>query len=675
MLDFEELVAEIPVHVYWLDRHNVYQGCNDIQAKSFSLVSRHEIIGKRNADLLTMTEEIADICNQNNLKVMETGEAVLVEEPIMWPDGRLGVVLTCKRPWFDKKTQAVIGLIGISLDFSKYKEQEAALERAIEHTQLSLDFIISQMPAHVYWKNKEGIYLGCNDLQARNLGFNSSSEIIDKTDFDISKDELAAKKFFDNDRRVMEQTEHEVVEEEIDLSGERRIVLSSKTALKNTKGEVIGLVGISFDITDRKQMEAALVEAKEVAETANHAKTEFIENMRHDIRTPLCGIVSFSEILERETDRNKIKEYAVYLRKSGKELLHFLNEVLDSMNVASGEIPLVQKRFSLREVLEKVIDLHRAMAADKKLAMNFHFDEAIPKYLIGDPLRIYRIILELLSNALKFTSEGQVNIYAQWLRKESDTRHHTIQIVIEDTGIGIAEDKQQELFVRFKRLTPSYQGIYKGTGLGLSIAKQFLDELEAEIYIESALGKGTRLTCAFDFREALLTEELQSTVVLKKSGALVALQKNVATTIAPSFSVQEPICVLIVEDEPIAAMVVRVILEELGCIVDIATNGESAIELSMSNNYNLIFMDIGLPDIDGYETTLRIRAAEAQRMQAEQSHRSFIVGLTGHADPDRKRRGLDVGMNVVLTKPLSRDQAVSLLEMIVGKSAIVEGSR
>ena len=562
-----------------------------------------------------------------------------------------------------------------------YPQHEGALsiESVIGNVVEYYESVISCMPGNIYWVDKHCVALGCNKNVLDTFGLTNLSEFKG-----LSFEEMAQVtgfpletilSFKKDTLEVLNSCKAKLNVEDPpirDSHGREVYFLTSRVPLFDRHGAILGVAGISIDITERKKMEVALLEAKKAAEAANHAKTEFLENMRHDIRTPLCGITGFAELLKLEEDRNKIKEYADLLLKSGTSLLHFLNGILDSTNIATGEIPIAKKRFDLREILAKVIDLHRAVAAHKKLDMNFYFDEAIPKHLIGDPMRVYRIVLELLANALKFTAKGQVDVYVDLMKKEEGTRLHIIKILIEDTGIGIAEHQQQELFIRFKRLTPSYKGIYKGTGLGLSIAKQFLDDLAAEIYVESTLSKGSRFTCVFEFREALFNDDLDTlkdALSTSLENHAVLKDTEVATTEKlPDSSVQKALCILLVEDDSIAAMVARAILENLGCAADLAVDGTSAIELSKNKDYHLIFMDIGLPGIDGYETTSQIRAIEAEKAAQSTSgkaHRAFIAGLTAHADPDKKQHGLDVGMNVVLMKPLSFDKAIMLFEMSV----------
>jgi two-component system aerobic respiration control sensor histidine kinase ArcB len=260
------------------------------------------------------------------------------------------------------------------------------------------------------------------------------------------------------------------------------------------------------DISERKAIEEELKEAKEKAEIANTAKNAFLENMRHDIRTPLSGIIGFAELLRNEKNPDKIGNYTNKLVASSTELLNFLNEILESIHIASGEIPLVHRQFNLKDIFKSLSNLYQPKAHEKQLTLEFHFDEKISPYLIGDPVRIYRVILELLGNALKFTQEGRVDIYAKISKKNDEDI--IIQIEVKDTGAGISSENQHELFVRFKRFTPSSQGIYQGSGLGLSIVKQFIEDLQGEIYYDTKNTTGAKFICLIPLKEALLQKKL-----------------------------------------------------------------------------------------------------------------------------------------------------------------------
>lgn len=550
----------------------------------------------------------------------------------------------------------------------------------------TLNAVIHDLPGSIYWKDRNGVYLGCNSygmmkLQSQTL---QQDSIVGKTDYDLFPKDIADQ-YIKHDLEVINSGKEMCIEEKVSTyNGKILTQLSYKKPLHNPQGNIIGVMGNTIDITHLKEIEKELREQKEKAEVANIAKTEFLENMRHDIRTPLSGIVGLSELLQKENNINKIKQYTTELAESGKELLQFLNEILESINVSSGEIPLLKKKFNLRTILENVIKLHQPKANEKALKLELTVDEHLPHYMMGDPIRIYRVILELLVNALKFTKEGYIKISAKLAKKEE--QNIVIQIEVEDTGPGIPPEKQQELFVRFKRLTPSYQGIYKGAGLGLSIIKQFIDDLQGEIHYLENSHKGAKFIILLPLKQSLLDNEVgednyklipniasldisstkpnpeeSSSRLDKLDSSISALEpssikpKTESKKLLPILD--KKITILIVEDQPISAHVVKEFFTRLGCGIEIAKNGKNAIQMAKNNHYNLIIMDIGLPDLNGYEIVKAIRTYEHYY-----SSRVPIIGLTAHIDQEKKQQGLDAGMNLVLTKPLTEENAINILK-------------
>ena len=549
-------------------------------------------------------------------------------------------------------------------------DQHLSVEEIVERVVYYYESIISCMPGNVYWLDKNGIALGCNKNVLKMFGLNSLSEFKGLTFKEMEKIgnwSVQATESFKHD--TLEITTNGTAKLNIeepaipDDNGTLIHFLTSRVPLFDHSGSVIAIVGISIDITDRKNMEQALQEAKEKADTANKAKTEFLKNMRHDIRTPLSGIIGFAELLNNETNKERIAEFTDGLVQSSKELLKFLNEVLESINVASGEIPLLKKAFNLKNKLTDVIKLYLPKAFEKKLNLEFIFDEAIPKYIIGDPVRIYRIILELVGNALKFTHQGHVKIFAK-LAKKNDSKL-IIKIEVEDTGPGIPEEKKQELFIRFKQLIPSYGGVYKGSGLGLFIAKQFIDDLEGEIYIENNTKQGTKFICLLPMRGSLIDEYFEE----DKLAVDHVIFDNIPIKLPPSATANptKQSRILIVEDQIQSSMVVKYLLNDFGYSTDIAHDGQTATELFKNNHYDLILMDIGLPDINGYETTKKIRLLEASL-----NNRVPIVALTAHFSPEEKQQCLDASMDAIFTKPLLKEKMINILETFIPNYLIKE---
>lgn len=557
----------------------------------------------------------------------------------------------------------------LSLRLQEKEQEIAELEKQLVNNKKQQDStlnyfedIISRVPGCVYWLDKNNIYLGCNNNLVQLLDLSSTKDIIGKTNYDLPwKDDASYLDDFNN--KVMKSGKSFKSEEVVKIGNKTRTYVSEKVPICDLSKNVIGLVGISIDITESKKLENDLKKAKEKAEIANRAKTEFLENMRHDIRTPLTGIVGFADLLKMESDNPLIKEYSENLVASSHALLDLLDEVLEAIRVSSGEIPKLKKKFNLERALNHVIELNRAKSAQKKIALCLKYDEHIPQYVIGDKVRLHRVALELVANALNFTDSGYVTLTAILAKRHQ--RELVLKLIIEDSGIGIPKDKQQEIYVQFKRLTPSYQGIYKGAGLGLAVVKQFIDELGGEIYVQSESRKGSRFTCVIPLQEPLLDDDLGINEEIEEK-----LDSPYETTYAQEIKpiIQEKSehlhQVLVVEDNSIAQTVARSILSKLNCNADIAETGKKAVELWKSHHYDLIFMDIGLPDMDGYDVTHLIRVHEL----AKKIH-TPIIALTAHAGDENKKRCIDAGMNAVLTKPLTAVNCTDVINAFIpGKS-------
>lgn len=531
-----------------------------------------------------------------------------------------------------------------------------------ELEQLQLENVLKFAPGFFYWKDKHSVYQGCNDEFARLAGLESRTQVKGKTDYDlIWKDR--AELYVNIDKEIINSGIAKLNHVEvIEISNNKTITaITNKVPLLNSDGQIIGLLGTTTDITYQKKTELALEVAKELAESANKAKTEFLSNMRHDIRTPLSGIVGFAELLKSESTETHIKEYADNLVASSHALLHLLDDVLEAVRVSSGDIPMLKRKFNLSHLFEQVIALCKARASEKRLKLNLEMDKNLPCYAIGDKIRLHRIALELVGNALNFTNNGHVTLNIKLAKQEN--RNLVIKMTVTDSGIGIPKDKQQDIYVQFKRLTPSYQGIYKGAGLGLYVVKQFIDELNGEIYVESEPHKGTCFTCVIPLQAALLDDAtgIDEAAELKVDTPYLAPLTHHIQSVSNALRKNSKLTnVLVVEDNIIAQLAVKIILSSMACHVDVASNGEEALVSCNKNNYDMILMDIGLGEgMDGYDVTRHIRKIPGDIKDAP------IIALTAHGADENKQRCIEAGMNAVLTKPLTKAQAADILKTFI----------
>jgi PAS domain S-box-containing protein len=479
----EMILEQLPGHIYWKNTQCVLAGSNRYNREDFGISSLSNYIGKTDYDLLS--KEDADQVRLTDEEVMRNNEVLTVREHVTTASGEEKLYLSFKNPLLNSKNQ-IAGVLGCSIDITDST-------KATNNKLKMLEDIIAVMPGNVYWLDKNGVYLGCNDNEAEAVGLASRHDIVGKRNIDIPGFVIPEVIDRANDQ-IMKSGEAIIIEEPAILKdGTEATFLSSKVPLKNDQGEVIGMVGISIDITDRKKQEVELREAKKVAVEANQLKSNFISNMEHDIRSPFVPIVTFSCALsESENDPQK-KQYLKFIMDAGNELLNYCNGILDFSRLEAGTLTVLDKKFNLPELLERILKIERITAEHANLTLDFQYDKQIPDVLLGDHVRIERILLNLLSNAIKFTEEGMVTLTVELAAKED--HKVLVRFTVTDTGIGIPTDKQEYIFERFSRLTKSNQGKYKGMGVGLPIVKQFMAELNGEIDLVSDPGKGTTFSC------------------------------------------------------------------------------------------------------------------------------------------------------------------------------------
>lgn len=372
--------------------------------------------------------------------------------------------------------------------------RERALREIIESQKdqiFYLHSIIEKLPGSIYWKDKNGIYLGCNlsameKMKSVNLSWNS---IIGQTDYELFNKETADQ-YRQHDLKVMnEQCELSTEEKVILPSGELLIQLSFKKPLLDKEGKSVGVVGNTIDITYLKKIEAGLREAKEKTEQISQSKTEMIRHMEHDIRTPFNGIWVLSRILEsRETDFEK-KQLLGDISTSAKQLLDYCNSILNIIKTDTSISPILHISFNLKDLIKTVLSIETPIAKSKNLKLKLEYKKTVTETFIGDPNRLQRILLNLISNAIKFTDKGFVKIGIDVLDKA------TIQLIIADSGTGIPLKEKSFINGEIKDIDYLEINRYKGHGLGLPVVKQLIGELGGKISVWSEEGKGTVFTC------------------------------------------------------------------------------------------------------------------------------------------------------------------------------------
>jgi two-component system aerobic respiration control sensor histidine kinase ArcB len=366
----------------------------------------------------------------------------------------------------------------------------------IKHIKLQtyLDNILEQIPGFLYWKDLNSVYLGCNAYFAKVAGLDSPAEIIGKTDYDLAWNKTEAELFIKGDHETIANRGKINFEEPQHMAnGKVATVLASKVPLYDHESNIIGILGIYTDITERKQAEKELAIAKLEAEASDEAKTDFLTTISHELRTPLSGIVSVADLLKISELNPQQNELVDILYKSSKLLLRLVDDLLDFSKLELGKLDLLPNFFSLKQIAHDVIFSLQLKAKEKNIALDFIYDAQLPSFIYADPYRIKQIIINLINNALKFTHHGYIKlIISQLTRTEKDV---FLQLEVIDSGIGISKQNQAKIFERFYQIENTNRGRYRGAGLGLSIVKQLIVQMGGSIEVKSELGKGTTFIC------------------------------------------------------------------------------------------------------------------------------------------------------------------------------------
>lgn len=496
-----QILANTPNYVYWKDRNGVYLGSNDSHAQLVGLKSGKALVGKSDYEISWRKQ--AYHIRRQDLEVMESESPQTMEKTLTLSNGHTHIFLINKVPLKDNNGN-ITGVLGISTNITRIKEMERVLSKA-KHiaeqgkrtTEIYLENIITNLPAHVYWKNLDGIYLGCNERHARHAGLENADQIVGKTDVMLpwaQHSEYITK----IERQIIESGEPRHYEDAYHTTGgEERTFLIQKVPLRNESRQIIGILGISMDITERKAVEEQLRQTKIKAESANQAKTEFMANMSHDLRTPLNGILGSAHALKVSDATAEQQELIDNIEQSSHVLLRLVEDILSFSKLESGKWELCNDPFDIKHLVEEVTSVISAQVTRKNLNLIVDYNDDVPRYLVGDPYCLRRILVNLLNNAVKFTERGHIILSVELV--ENSTQFVTLKISVSDTGIGIPKEKQEIIFEKFSRLDPAYKGRHKGTGLGLTIVKQLVTMLNGTIELFSKESEGSSFTCTLNF--------------------------------------------------------------------------------------------------------------------------------------------------------------------------------
>lgn len=520
-----------------------------------------------------------------------------------------------------------------------------AAKGEVETKQALLQTLFDNIPDLIFAKDKNGTYIDVN-AACEEFASRSKKDFVGKTDYEIYSTE-DADRFRAMDLRMMAQEGTHRNEEWVSYPDGRQVLLDTlKTPLRNADGEVVGLLGISRDITERKAFEQELEKSKKEADAANQAKSDFLANMSHEIRTPMNAIIGMSH-LALQTDLNrKQKNYIEKVNRSAESLLGIINDILDFSKIEAGKLHIEHTAFRLEDVLDNLTNLVGLKAEEKGLELHYDLDPELPQGLIGDPLRIGQILVNLGSNAVKFTESGGevvIKLWAEKLENHKVILHGTVT----DTGIGMSEEQQTRLFQSFSQADSSITRKYGGTGLGLTICKKLTELMDGKIAVKSQLGYGS--TFSFEIRLEQQVGELS-----RRKSALAELG-------SPK--------ILVVDDNATARELFLQMLAQFGMRADEANCGQQAIEKIIENEksepYQLVLMDWKMPGIDGVEVVRRLQN------ESTVSTVPTIIMVTAYGKEEAISAAQGLTISNYLTKPVTPSSLQDGILSALGKDAVV----
>jgi PAS domain S-box-containing protein len=593
-----------------------------------------KIVGKTDFDFYPV--KLAQKYRQDDRRVIETGDVFeTVEENKS--DGRTSYVQVMKSPVRDAGGN-VVGVQVIFWDITERHEAEAALEQE----RYLLHALMDNLPHSIYFKDVHSRFIRINKALAKYFGLGDAAEALGKTDFDFFADEHAIEARTDEEQ-VMQTNQPLLDKEEKETwpDGRETWVTTTKLPLYNEHGEIVGTFGISRDITERKRAAEALRAAKEAAEVASRAKSDFLAAMSHEIRTPMNGIIGMIDLLLSTNPTGQQRTYLELASQSAETLLRLINDILDFSKIEAGKFELESVGFKLRDTLADTLQTLAGRASEKGLELTCRIPSEIPDDLIGDPGRLCQVVVNLTGNAIKFTEEGEIAVSVNMESMiEDDVNLH---FSVSDTGTGIPPDKQQIIFEAFRQADSSMSRRFGGTGLGLTISSHLVEMMGGRMWLESEEGKGS----TFHF------------------SAVFSLQKDAPIEPEPGPVTLHGLRVLVVDDNKTNRLILEEMLSNWRMKPTVTDSGQSALvemerAVHAGKPFQLALLDGMMPGMSGFEL------AEQIRLNPDLSQATLIMlSSAGNlADADRCH---ELGIDFSLMKPVKQSE---LLDSIVAALSV-----
>jgi two-component system sensor histidine kinase/response regulator len=625
---YSSLVENLPVNVLRKDLDGRFTFANQSFCDLLGMLL-DEITGKTDFDFYPA--ELAQKYRQDDQRVIETGELFeAVEENKK--NGETRYVQVMKSPIRD----AGDNVVGVQVIFWDATERHKA-EAALEQERYLLHALMDNLPHSIYFKDAGSCFIRINRALASYFGLSDAADALGKTDFDFFAGEHALQAKADEDQVMRtEQPLLDKEEKETWPDSHETWVTTTKLPLYNEQGEIVGTFGISRDITEQKQAAVAIRAAKEAAEVASRAKSEFLATMSHEIRTPMNGIIGMIDLLMSTKPTNQQRTYLDLASQSAETLLRLINDILDFSKIEAGKFELESVSFKLRDTLGDTLQTLAGRASEKGLELMYHIPPDIPDDLVGDPGRLCQVIVNLAGNAVKFTEQGEiaVNVKMESLT-DNDLRLH---LAVRDTGPGIPPEKQPLVFEAFRQADSSMSRRFGGTGLGLAISSHLVELMNGRMWLESEVGKGS----TFHF---VVVFSLQKDAPIKPLAGPVTLHS---------------LRVLVVDDNGTNRLILDEMLNNWRMNPTAVDGGQSALEemdnaIKAGEPFHLALLDGMMPQMDGFELAKRIR-------QTPGISETPLIMLSSAGNLTGSVSCRELGIDYCLMKPVKQSE---LLDSIV----------
>ncbi len=633
---YENVLNSIPSDIVVFDKDHRYLFLNPIAIKNPEL--RQWMIGKRDEDYYEYTKKDTRSANKRRAEfneVIASKQLKNWEEELIDKQGKKDYHIRNLHPVLDEEGEVKL-VIGYGINITERK----LIEQQLQRKEKSYRDLFNYSQALICTHDLNGRILTVNPALCDTTGF-SEEELVNKNliEFIPEKDKpLFQPEYLD---KILNEEKAGGVFRVVHKNGNVLFLLYQNYRVEES-GKEPYVIGFSQDITERIRAEKELLIAKQMTEDSARVKEIFLANMSHEIRTPMHGIIGIADLLARTKLDEDQTYYLKLINESANNLVVIINDILDIEKIGSGRFEFEMVDFNIAEKLNITIQSFQYKAEEKGIELLLHYDFSDNKLVKGDPYRLSQILNNLISNALKFTKNGKITVRGRIEKEIND--EIIFKVSVTDTGIGISQDKLSVIFDPFVQASSDTTRKYGGTGLGLSICKNLVEMQGGKLSVESTEGVGATFTFSIPYKRGTSAHAEELHPNLNKVTAIGTTHKRI----------------LLAEDVVVNQFLARVILESRGFSVDIANNGIEAIQLLESNEYDLIFMDIQMPDMDGVTSTKNIRL-----MKDSVKANIPIVALTANALVGNEQEYYNAGMNACLTKPFTEEKLFEVINKML----------